>query len=70
MLCLFRTCMASTEHLCARCGAPLSDDAPHVWLTIQGVNLEYELLDGDLILCEDCFAAYRNFINQPTQYNK
>ncbi len=62
--------MASPEYLRARCGDPLTDDAPHAWVTIQDANLEYELIDDGYIICENCFAAYRNFINQPTQPDK
>jgi hypothetical protein len=56
--------MSSTELTCARCGNQITDDDPHVWLTIQGVDLEYELLDDEHVVCESCYEAYREFINQ------
>ena len=52
------------EETCARCGTQITDEDPHVWLTIQGVNLGYELLDDDHVVCGNCYDDYRDFINQ------
>ncbi|SIR72860.1 hypothetical protein SAMN05421858_3468 [Haladaptatus litoreus] len=56
--------MPSTEQACARCGNQITDDDPHAWLTIQGVNLGYEIIDDDHVVCENCYNDYRDFINQ------
>ncbi len=62
--------MPTTKQSCDRCGAQITDSDPHVWLTLQSVNLGYEPLDDEHIVCESCYEAYRNFISQPAQQDR
>ncbi|WP_255767539.1 hypothetical protein [Haladaptatus halobius] len=38
-----------------------------MWLTLQSANLGYEPLDDEHVVCETCYDAYRDFIDQSVQ---
>ncbi len=59
--------MVSSEQTCIRCGHHLTDGDPRVWLTLQSANLGYEPLDDEHVVCETCYDAYRDFIDQSVQ---
>ena len=51
-----------SKDTCARCGARIASDDPHVWFDIQGTNLGYDPIDTSQLLCGDCYADYREFL--------